>query len=76
MFWTGATGGVGKRVVEVLLQQGKAVRALVRDEGKGRKMLVRQQQTSAPSQSTSEVGCYSHSVAKAVYGRLLCSNKR
>lgn len=37
---TGATGGVGKRVVEVLLQHGKAVRAVVRDEEKGRHMLV------------------------------------
>lgn len=36
----GATGGVGKRVVEVLLQQGRAVRALVRDEQKGKILLV------------------------------------
>lgn len=35
----GATGGVGKRVVQTLLKQGKAVRALVRDEGKARKLL-------------------------------------
>ena len=37
---SGATGGVGKRVVEVLLQQGRAVRALVRDEQKGKSLLV------------------------------------
>lgn len=38
----GATGGVGTRVVKTLLQQGKAVRALVRDEQKARRLLVRQ----------------------------------
>lgn len=37
----GATGGVGTRVVKTLLQQGKAVRALVRDEQKARRLLVR-----------------------------------
>lgn len=35
----GATGGVGKRVVQTLLSKGKAVRALVRDEQKARKLL-------------------------------------
>lgn len=38
----GATGGVGTRVAKVLLQQGKAVRALVRNEQKARTLLVRQ----------------------------------
>ncbi|KAL3146124.1 hypothetical protein ABBQ38_015471 [Trebouxia sp. C0009 RCD-2024] len=37
----GATGGVGSRVVQALLQQGKAVRALVRDEQKARRLLGR-----------------------------------
>lgn len=37
---TGATGGVGSRVVEKLLAQGKKVRALARDPGKARAMLV------------------------------------
>lgn len=37
---TGATGGVGKRVVQTLLQKGKAVRALVRNENKARSLLV------------------------------------
>ena len=36
----GATGGVGFRVVQTLLQQGKAVRALARDEKKARTLLV------------------------------------
>ena len=40
MFHAGATGGVGKRVVQTLLNKGKAVRALVRDEQKARKLLV------------------------------------
>lgn len=40
MFLAGATGGVGKRVVQALLNKGKAVRALVRDEQKARKLLV------------------------------------
>lgn len=31
---TGATGGVGKRVVEVLRQRGLRVRALARNQGK------------------------------------------
>ncbi len=35
----GATGGVGKRVVQRLLQQGNKVRALVRDIEKGRTIL-------------------------------------
>lgn len=34
----GATGGVGKRVVSLLLQQGKHVRALVRDVDKAKEM--------------------------------------
>ena len=37
----GASGGVGKRVVEALLRRGKRVRALVRDADKGAKLLVR-----------------------------------
>lgn len=36
----GATGGVGKRVVERLLGEGRRVRALVRDVDKARGMLV------------------------------------
>ncbi len=40
MFFAGATGGVGKRVVQTLLNKGKAVRALVRDEQKARTLLV------------------------------------
>ncbi|MEW5307468.1 MAG: hypothetical protein WDW36_009863 [Sanguina aurantia] len=36
---TGATGGVGKRVVEVLLASGKHVRALARDVSKARALL-------------------------------------
>lgn len=39
--YTGATGGVGKRVVERLLQSGKHVRALARDVAKARTLLVR-----------------------------------
>ena len=37
----GASGGVGKRVVEALLRRGKRVRALVRDADKGTELLVR-----------------------------------
>ncbi len=37
----GATGGVGRRVVERLLAGGKHVRALVRDVEKAKTMLVR-----------------------------------
>ena len=37
----GATGGVGRRVVQRLLAAGKHVRALVRDAAKARLMLVR-----------------------------------
>ena len=37
----GASGGVGKRVVEALLRRGKHVRALVRDADKGAQLLVR-----------------------------------
>lgn len=36
----GATGGVGKRVVQRLLQQGRVVRALVRDVDKAKSLLV------------------------------------
>lgn len=36
---TGATGGVGKRVVKLLLQQNYAVRALVRNQHQARAML-------------------------------------
>lgn len=36
---TGATGGVGSRVVAGLLAKGKRVRALVRDVPKAKKML-------------------------------------
>lgn len=36
---TGATGGVGKRVVAQLLRRGRRVRALVRDADKGRALL-------------------------------------
>eukprot|EP00898_Chlorokybus_atmophyticus_P008474 jgi/Chlat1/8628/Chrsp86S00660 len=36
---TGATGGVGRRVVEGLRRRGRRVKALVRDTEKGRKML-------------------------------------
>lgn len=36
----GATGGVGKRVVGLLLAEGRRVRALVRDLDKARSMLV------------------------------------
>jgi uncharacterized protein YbjT (DUF2867 family) len=39
---TGATGGVGKRVVQQLLAEGRHVRALARDAPKARAMLVRQ----------------------------------
>jgi len=35
---TGATGGVGKRVVTLLLEQGKHVRAVVRDVAKAKEM--------------------------------------
>jgi NAD(P)-dependent dehydrogenase (short-subunit alcohol dehydrogenase family) len=41
----GATGGVGKRAVEVLLKQGRAVRALVRDVEKAQRLLVRRRRT-------------------------------
>lgn len=37
----GATGGVGKRVTEVLLKRGRRVRALVRDTKKAQQLLVR-----------------------------------
>jgi uncharacterized protein YbjT (DUF2867 family) len=37
---TGATGGVGKRVVERLLEQGRVVRALVRDVDKAKTLLA------------------------------------
>jgi NAD(P)-dependent dehydrogenase (short-subunit alcohol dehydrogenase family) len=37
---TGATGGVGKRVVQRLLQRGRVVRALVRDVAKAKELLV------------------------------------
>lgn len=37
---TGATGGVGKRVVARLLDQGRVVRALVRDVEKGKALLA------------------------------------
>jgi len=37
---TGATGGVGSRVVRKLLASGQNVRAIVRDPGKARKLLV------------------------------------
>lgn len=37
----GATGGVGKRVVQRLLEQGQVVRALVRDVDKAKSLLVR-----------------------------------
>ena len=37
---TGATGGVGSRVVGKLLESGRKVRAVVRDPGKGRNLLV------------------------------------
>lgn len=37
----GATGGVGSRVVRMLLQQGTTVRALVRDVAKATELLVR-----------------------------------
>jgi uncharacterized protein YbjT (DUF2867 family) len=41
VLWTaGATGGVGKRVVAKLLQAGKHVRALVRNQEKAQKLLV------------------------------------
>jgi len=36
----GATGGVGKRVVQRLLAQGRVVRALVRDVDKAKELLV------------------------------------
>jgi hypothetical protein len=36
----GGTGGVGKRVVQRLLQQGRVVRALVRDVDKAKSLLV------------------------------------
>lgn len=39
---TGATGGVGKRVVQLLLARGRRVRALVRDVAKARELLVRE----------------------------------
>ncbi|CAG9465720.1 unnamed protein product [Pedinophyceae sp. YPF-701] len=37
---TGATGGVGKRVVEILLSRGERVRAVVRSTEKGEKLLA------------------------------------
>lgn len=37
---TGATGGVGKRVVQQLLAKGRRVRALVRDVDKAKSLLV------------------------------------
>ena len=37
---TGATGGLGKRVVQRLLLQGRHVRALVRDVSKAKQLLV------------------------------------
>lgn len=37
---TGATGGVGRRVVARLLAEGRRVRALVRDVGKARQLLA------------------------------------
>jgi NAD(P)-dependent dehydrogenase (short-subunit alcohol dehydrogenase family) len=36
----GATGGVGQRVVQQLLAQGRVVRALVRDVDKAKQLLV------------------------------------
>lgn len=38
---TGATGGVGKRVAQLLLARGRRVRVLVRDVEKGKSLLVR-----------------------------------
>lgn len=40
LFAAGATGGVGKRVVQRLLAQGRVVRALVRDVDKAKELLV------------------------------------
>jgi NAD(P)-dependent dehydrogenase (short-subunit alcohol dehydrogenase family) len=37
---TGATGGVGRRVVQLLLKKGRRVRAVVRDVNKAQQMLV------------------------------------
>jgi uncharacterized protein YbjT (DUF2867 family) len=37
---TGATGGVGSRVVAKLLSRGRNVRAVVRDPGKAKALLV------------------------------------
>ena len=37
---SGATGGLGRRVVHKLLQAGKHVRALVRDVAKAQELLV------------------------------------
>lgn len=37
----GATGGVGKRVVQQLLDRGRRVRVLVRDVPKAKELLVR-----------------------------------
>jgi len=55
----GATGGVGKLVVGLLLERGYRVRALVRDEAKARRLLdpavemvlgdVRRPETLAPA---------------------------
>ena len=39
--FAGATGGVGKRVVGLLVAQGRKVRALVRDVDKAKELLVR-----------------------------------
>lgn len=43
----GATGGVGKRVVQRLLEQGRVVRALVRDVDKAKSLLVSSYSTTA-----------------------------
>jgi uncharacterized protein YbjT (DUF2867 family) len=43
----GATGGVGKRVVQQLLAGGRCVRALVRDVAKARSLLVRCHEAAA-----------------------------
>jgi uncharacterized protein YbjT (DUF2867 family) len=40
LLFAGATGGVGKRVVQQLLSQGRVVRALVRDVEKAKQLLV------------------------------------
>lgn len=51
----GATGGVGKRVVSLLLRQGKHVRALVRDVGKAKEMYAEVARDTLPDSACLEI---------------------